>query len=575
MITALQYWQKAAADTFPTRVLIFQAKATIQRWKEETQDTDIASMAPKECQEELQYWAASGLLLPPDNEIPRAFKKLLKMPLHDHHAANLRNYIEKNWKPNVTLADMSNLIEVKRDDFAFHLPFNLTSMPYACTKIGNDPENPEKLFDYLAPFFSHTAQAIRGLAGRLVLEMIPGDVTRALGNIKKQDINDQPEHFPQLYDRIHLSNIPDYVGGSLFTYIHVLPLLKDKPSSFALANNCRNETVFPSVEAFNSEYNTVHTDRDLANLLGAKTVSLSKVDDILLRTAERIKYPMRLYYAYQRTQGELSPRSEVEHWLYTILLKIALPASVFEVNGYVYAPLNFTIFFRLMVRLHEFGYPAHWLSGVLSAILNNQVHTTARFPRTSPLTVEESDQKHRRMHIDIAPFIPELSTLTAMWLSELPFGITTPLTIPKLTTIKRYTICFTDVTDLEKNYEPSIPSLTVIFTRLDARTVAGEEATRMPDFTLRKALMADEQGYHDNAFVLLRHKSVVITTWMWDREQRTADFWFDAALMARMLAERPVWTVNILRMDIWDDAAVTDVLNLVVSAGESWEVVQG
>jgi hypothetical protein len=48
------------------------------------------------------------------------------------------------------------------------------------------------------------------------------------------------------------------VGGSLFTYIHVLPLLKDKPSAFALANNCRNEAAFPSVEVFNSKYTTVH-----------------------------------------------------------------------------------------------------------------------------------------------------------------------------------------------------------------------------------------------------------------------------------------------------------------------------
>lgn len=155
-------------------------------------------MAPAECQEELQYWAASGLLLPPDDEIPRALKKLLKMPLHGQHAEDLQNYVEKNWKPNVTLADMTPLKEVKYDRFAFHIPFSLTSMPYACSKIGNDPENPEKLLDYLAPFFVHTAQAIRGLAGRLVLEIIPGDVTMVLGRIKKEDIKDRPEYFLQL-----------------------------------------------------------------------------------------------------------------------------------------------------------------------------------------------------------------------------------------------------------------------------------------------------------------------------------------------------------------------------------------
>ena len=67
----------------------------------------------------------------------------------------------------------------------------------------------------------------------------------------------------------------------------------------------------------------------------------------------------------------------------------------------------------------------------------------------------------------------------------------------------------------------------------------------------------------------------MITTWTWDREKKTVGFWFDAVMMDRMLAERPVWSVNILRMDYWTEAAVTDVFNLVVSTGESREMVQG
>jgi tetratricopeptide (TPR) repeat protein len=575
IITALQQWQKAAADAFPADNLVSQAKATLQRLKETGLKTDVAGMAPDGCHEELQYWIVSGLLLPPDDEIPRALKRLLKMPMHGQSATNLKHYIEQNWKPNATLADMNNLNELKQNVFAVHDPFWQASMPYACIRIGNDPENPQKLYDYLAPFFVHTAQAVRGLAGRLHVEMMTGDVTVALGRITKQDVKDRPKHFPQRYNRIHLSNIPDYVGGSLFTYIHVLPLLKDKPSSFALANNCRNAPAFPSIEAFNSEYTTVHTDRDLVNLLGAKTISLNKIDNILLQTVEGVKYPMPRYHAYQRTQGDLSLCSEVEHWLYAIFLQIALPASVSEMGSCIYSPLNLTIFFRLISRLHELGYPAHWLSEVISAILSNQVHTTARFPCTSPLTVEESDRKHSRMHIDIAPFIPEFSALTAMWMYELPFGIAALLSTPKLSSMKRYTIRFTKVTDQEKNLQPSIPALTVLFTQFDARLAAMDVATRVPDFTLRKALMAGDQGYQDDVFVKLRQKSVVITTWTWDREKKTAGFWFDAAMMDRMLAERPAWSVNILRMNYWKEAAVTDVLNLVLSTGESWEMVQG
>ncbi|KAG9193647.1 hypothetical protein G6011_03682 [Alternaria panax] len=125
----------------------------------------------------------------------------------------------------------------------------------------------------------------------------------------------------------------------------------------AMANSCCNKTVFPSLEVFNNS---------------AKTVSLNSIDNILLRLTEPIEHPMRFYYAYQRAQGELSSRSDVQHWLFSVFLKIALAACLFGMKSYVYAPLKSTMFFRLIVKLHELGHPAHWLFKVLSAILSNQ-----------------------------------------------------------------------------------------------------------------------------------------------------------------------------------------------------------
>jgi hypothetical protein len=355
----------------------------------------------------------------------------------------------------------------------------------------------------------------------------------------------------------------------------VLPLLKDKPSSFALADNCRNAGAFPSVAAFNNEYTTCYTDRDLANLLGGVTTSTANIENILIRPIEPFEHPMRHYYAYRRSQfrhsklHELNERADVEHWLHTMLFKIALPVCRDEFMAQVYSPLTFATFFRLLVRLYELGYPAHWLSDVVSSILNNQLHTTARFPRTSPLTIAESKQKNTRIHVDIAPFLLELSNLAAMWLAELPFGIANPLRIPCLSNIKQYKVRFTEITGLEKEDRQSARALTLLFARLDAREAAMNQATRVPDFTFRKALMSDDQGYHDAAFVTVRQKSFVIATWTWDRDTRTASFWFDSVLMKQMLPERPMWNVNILRTDVWADAAVTDRLDSVVSEEES------
>jgi hypothetical protein len=247
-----------------------------------------------------------------------------------------------------------------------------------------------------------------------------------------------------------------------------------------------------------------------------------------------------------------------------MFFKIALPACTLKARDYVYAPLNFMMFFRLLVRLHKIGYPAHWLSDVLTNFLNNRLHTTARYPRTSPLTIEESGKIHPHIHVDIAPFIPELSTLTAIWLAKLPFGISLALRIPHPSSIRRYTIRFTKIRDDHINRQPSVPALTLLFSRNDARTLACDQASHVVDFTLRKALMADDQGYAEAKFAKLRENCFMVTTWTWDREAKAASFWFDSNVMDRMRVRFPHWTVNILRTDLWDDVAATEALNSVL-----------
>jgi hypothetical protein len=59
---------------------------------------------------------------------------------------------------------------------------------------------------------------------------------------------------------------------------------------------------------------------------------------------------MRHYYAYRRSQfghsklHELNERADVEHWLHTMLFKIALPVCRDEFMHQVYSPLTITTF---------------------------------------------------------------------------------------------------------------------------------------------------------------------------------------------------------------------------------------
>ena len=74
--------------------------------------------------------------------------------------------------------------------------------------------------------------------------------------------------------------------------------------------------------------------------------------------------------------SELLPRPKLNSWLFTIFFKIAIPVNRKSQDWHhtlIYAPLNLTIFFRLLIHLHQVGYPSHWLSDVLVQILENQV----------------------------------------------------------------------------------------------------------------------------------------------------------------------------------------------------------
>ena len=80
---------------------------------------------------------------------------------------------------------------------------------------------------------------------------------------------------------------------------------------------------------------------------------------------------------------DLLTREEVEKWLYAFFMKTVLPTKRPAVQGVapIFSPLNMSVLFRLLSTLFHNGYPARWLSGILSTLLNNEVETTARLPR--------------------------------------------------------------------------------------------------------------------------------------------------------------------------------------------------
>ena len=108
--------------------------------------------------------------------------------------------------------------------------------------------------------------------------------------------------------------------------------------------------------------------------------------------------------------------------------------------------------FRVLIHLRNIGYPAHWLSDFLSQTLSNKVVTSARTPNTSPLDIDESMKAHSKLRCSIAPFVPELTTLTLFFQPILPFAVLAQ-SLPLPRTIYQYSITLPKVADEIHNHQ--------------------------------------------------------------------------------------------------------------------------
>ena len=92
------------------------------------------------------------------------------------------------------------------------------------------------------------------------------------------------------------------------------------------------------------------------------------------------------HQAVSREYKNLMPKAKLQTWLYRLFLKTALPVDKYMITDWelIYSPLNLTYFFRLCAHLHSIGYPAHWLSEVVSNLLSGTITTTARHHAPSP-----------------------------------------------------------------------------------------------------------------------------------------------------------------------------------------------
>ncbi|GAB0146017.1 hypothetical protein EsHS_00006429 [Epichloe bromicola] len=418
------------------------------------------------------------VVLPPAAVAERRETSLVK-PLADYRSTGnikgLRQYIRSNWRVNNTLIDYDFADEVRQQgetDFSAieFDPLEVTvSMGAAPPRWEGDSSSLEKLALVFRGFSTSTFSF--SIEGRLVVELIIGEVADIMERIRYKMLHHRlsppkgssmldPTLFPRTFDYVHMSNIPDYIGGHLTSFLAGRPLLKeDQPSSLRFVN-LLNPPEFPDHETFQSEYMLMYDMQHIRRhfLVTRRPSELTSRDlpqrfKTSLTPFTLMPFAFEGYMIWDRMPNskmsfeQLLPKPEFEKWIYAHLFKICLPyPRPIHSDQPVNAPLNLAALIRLAIAMFEVGYPAHWLLRILSRICTGVMTTSARPPTKRVSDPVDVVAKRPAREMTVQPWVPEFTTLLSIWRRLLPFG-TDSLggTLVPLASIAKYSISFPTV----------------------------------------------------------------------------------------------------------------------------------
>jgi hypothetical protein len=200
--------------------------------------------------------------------------------------------VDANWASNITMIDLQWQRTRELGEMSVDVSFNPFELGYCLEGMGFGKVFGDAygLFDHIELFFSGVVFCLSFMKNRVEIEACIGDLLGVLEQIRsgvvghrdqrvgqpaastgvhKDDSSRQVpairpspsnEHerpldeYPSMYDRIHISNIPDYIGGTLTSFLYALPLVWPDATSYITSNCLRNPPRWQSVAHFHDEY---------------------------------------------------------------------------------------------------------------------------------------------------------------------------------------------------------------------------------------------------------------------------------------------------------------------------------
>jgi len=322
--------------------------------------------------------------------------------------------------------------------------------------------------------------------------------------------------------------------------IFARPLLKDAELSDVQFNILLNCGSFPSNNQLLAEYTLMPSEQRIA-------------DHFHLKCPRRSMFPfggggndyMKWQWqpAVKMPWDKLMTRPQLETWLYGWFLKLCLPYPRPNENpmARVHSPFNLSIFLRLIEKVHEVGYPAHWLAGILSSLCAGRITTTVRAPKAVVLSSTDIHKVYPSRQISIAPWAIELTTLVSLWRPLLGFGFAAP---------KNALISPNEVREYSLRIDRFIPGEDMAPLRF--MIVFWDMKFGKPPVNLYKLLLDEEGGDASVAAANKRNKAIhVVSAWAYDFEIKAARFWLRKDAVDSMLERAEDWMAYVWRTDSW------------------------
>ncbi|KII94960.1 hypothetical protein PLICRDRAFT_33788 [Plicaturopsis crispa FD-325 SS-3] len=453
-------------------------------------------------------------------------------------------HIRRTWKPNPTLFDGDAtehpLLSYKGFPPLRQNPLEIPGVLADFLKRSHrtDPGDESPAFFFTSQFFDAVADALEDLKDRVCIEIVHAENTKLLSNLKASARKGRPEHFPKEYTKIWTSNVPDYTNGIVNTIVYSASGLQDVPQA-AVASNCLYNTfAFTSNDDFCHNYTLLRV-ADVPRFLGCRFLRTDDLTDLTVLAP--LTHPIPL--------TKLASRFQLTTWLTRVLFGILINGNPFPLPRRVDLPNNLAALFTgLLPYLHKIGFPSHWLSDWVQAVLDDSIVTdieayTGRLPIPAA-SAANTKPAPRRVHL--SAWHADIEAILARTRQALPFALLLRPDFPALSDIAAYRVTGAAAIDLRqhKYYDvykdlasPTVRVVQLMFYKPVPKEWDVEHLAHQPGLILEGEANAEDGQVQ-----------VVLSTENVDLAAGVIEWRMDRRRVARMKAEG--WEMAACRTDI-------------------------